>query len=330
MRGKVFSSGEGDVAKDVATDPPSAGAAVADARLALLIDKIGVFRGRQCSISELSGGLTNRNYKVATADGAFVLRVSSPQAGALAVNREHEYRNSVIAAASGVGAPVVDYLPEDGAMVVGFLEGETYTDESFQVPGTIERVARACRLLHDGPKFVNDFNMFEIQQRYLRLVLDRGFRLPADYLDFAHDMEMLRGALSVRADETVACNNDLLAGNFIDDGDRIHLIDYEYSGNNDACFELGNIWSECHLTREQLEELVTAYYGRPLTHKIARARLQGLMSQYGWTLWASIQDATSEIDFDFWTWGLEKYDRAVATFHSPEFGQLIELAQRAD
>ena len=60
-------------------------------------------------------------------------------------------------------------------------------------------------------------------------------------------MERIRGALAVRAEPTVACNNDLLAGNFIDDGDAVRLIDYEYSGNNDACFELGNIWSECHL-----------------------------------------------------------------------------------
>jgi thiamine kinase-like enzyme len=316
--------------EEVPTGGPSARDAAADARLADLLTKVDAFRGRTCSVIELPGGLTNRNYKVTTAEGAFVLRVSSPQAGALAVNREHEYRNSVIAAGSGVGAPVIEYLPDDGAMVVGYLEGTTFTDESFQVPGNIERVARACQLLHDGPKFVNDFDMFEIQQGYLTLVRKDGYRLPPAYLDFDAEVVEVRKALSVRRDETVACNNDLLAGNFIDSGDRIHLIDYEYAGNNDACFELGNIWSECHLSREQLEELVTCYYGRRLTNRIARARLFGLMSQYGWTLWASIQDATSDLDFDFWTWGLEKYDRAVATFRSPELAQLVEMAQRAD
>ena len=316
--------------EDVATGDPSAGDGVAEARLAVLLDTIDVFRERPCSITELAGGLTNRNYKVTTDHGAFVLRVSSPQSGALAVNREHEYRNSVIAAASGVGAPVVDYLPDHGAMVVGFIEGTTFTDDSFQIPGNIERVARACRLLHDGPTFVNDFNMFELQQRYLALVIECGYRLPAGYLDFTNSVEKIRNALSVREGEVVACNNDLLAGNFIDGGERIHLIDYEYAGNNDACFELGNIWSECHLTRDQLEELVTCYYGRRLINKIARARLFGLMSQYGWTLWASISDATSDLDFDFWTWGLEKYDRAVETLRGPELAQLLELVQRAD
>jgi thiamine kinase-like enzyme len=126
----------------------------------------------------------------------------------------------------------------------------------------------------------------------------------------------------------VACNNDLLAGNFIDDGDQIRLIDYEYAGNNDACFELGNIGSECHLDDEQLDHLVTSYYGAVRVDKQARARLFALMSQYGWTLWASIQDATSDIEFDFWPWGMEKYERAVATFRGPGLERLIEDVQR--
>ena len=215
-------------------------------------------------------------------------------------------------------------------MVVGFIEGTTFTDESFRIPGNIARVAATCRRLHDGPPFVNEFDMFVIQRRYLELVLRNGYRLPSDYLAFADDIPRIRSALSARVDATVACNNDLLAGNFIDSGDRIHLIDYEYAGNNDACFELGNIWSECHLTLEQLEELVTCYYGHPLADKVARARLFGLMSQYGWTLWASIQDAASDLDFDFWTWGLEKYDRAVATFRGSELSRLLELVQLAE
>ena len=94
---------------------------------------------------------------------------------------------------------------------------------------------------------------------------------------------------------TVPCNNDLLAANFVEDGDKMWLIDYEYSGNNDPCFELGNIWRECGLSAEQLEELVTAYYGARLRHKIARARLQGTVAKYGWTLWGCIQNGSSAI-----------------------------------
>ncbi len=295
-----------------------------------LLDKVEVFRGRERSIAELTGGLTNWNFKVTTTDASYVVRVSSRESAVLSVNRDNEYRNSVIAASSGVGAPVVAYLPEDSVMVIGFIDGPTFTDRSFGQPGNVERVARACRRLHDGPRFVNDFDMFEIQLGYLRLVRERGYRLPADYLGFEGDADRIRGALAVRREPTVACNNDLLAGNFIDDGDQVRLIDYEYSGNNDACFELGNIWSECHLTDDQLEHLVTSYYGHRLVNKVARARLQGLMSMYGWTLWASIQEATSEIEFEFWPWGLEKYERAVEMFRGPHFDHLIADVQRAD
>ena len=126
---------------------------------------------------------------------------------------------------------------------------------------------------------------------------------------------------------TVPCNNDLLAGNFIEDGDTVWLIDYEYSGNNDPCFELGNIWSECGLSTEQLDELVTAYYGRALRHKTARARLQGMVAKYGWTLWGCIQNGSSAIDFDFWEWAMERYEAAVAEFKGPDLARLLDDVQ---
>ena len=161
-------------------------------------------------------------------------------------------------------------------------------------------------------------------------------RLPALVLGEQHKpldalhQRAIEAAMAARDEGTVPCNNDLLAENFIDVRGEFRLIDYEYSGNNDACFELGNVWSESNLALDQLDELIGHYYGRPIRNKVARARLWGLMSKYGWTLWASIQDGVSEIDFDFWSWGMERYDRAVAEFDGPEFEQLLEDVQRDD
>ena len=121
--------------------------------------------------------------------------------------------------------------------------------------------------------------MFEIQARYAGVTADAGMRIPDGYHGLRPQFEAMRAALAVRDEGTVPCNNDLLAANFIDDGQKIWLIDYEYAGNNDACFELGNICGECRLPADGLAELVTAYYGRPLRHKIARARLLGLAGQ---------------------------------------------------
>ena len=302
-----------------------------DPELERILDLIPAFARRPRQVEALSGGLTNRNYRITTAEGSFVLRRSPPpDADLFAIDRHREYLNSRAAAHAGVGAEVIAYLPTEHVLVVRWIPGHTFTDASFAEPGVIPRVALACRRLHGGPRFTGDFDMFEIQRRYLDVVQDRRFRLPARYRDFHAQVDRIQRALAVRAEATVPCNNDLLAANFIDDGDRIWIIDYEYAGNNDACFELGNLWSECHLSLDQLSELLDNYYGRPLRNKLARAQLLGLMSKYGWTLWASIQQSTSALDFDFWSWGLEKYDSAVAMFEHPDFDRLLEEVQRAD
>jgi thiamine kinase-like enzyme len=294
-----------------------------DDELSGLFDLVPQLRGER-TVTELAGGLTNTNYKVAVAGSTYVVRVSAKDSGLLAIDRENEYRNSVAAAEAGVGAGVIAYVPEHSLMVLEYLEGETQSAESLRRGDKLDMVAAACRKLHGARRFRDDFDMFEIQPRYLALVRERGFRLPPRYADFQPQVDRIRRAMAVRDEGTVPCNNDLLAENFIDVGGEFRLIDYEYSGNNDACFELGNVWSESNLSLDQLEELVTHYYGRPLRNKIARARLWGLMSKYGWTLWASIQDGVSEIDFDFWGWGLEKYERAVAEFDGPDFERLLE------
>ncbi|WP_327583069.1 phosphotransferase [Nonomuraea sp. NBC_00507] len=296
-----------------------------------VLDRIPLLSGVPRTVEELPGGLTNHNYKVVTPDGAYVARVWASDGALLAIDRDAEHANSVAAAAAGVGAPVHAYLPELGVLVVGFVPGRTFTEADLRDPANLPRVAQACRRLHAGPRFVRDFDMFDVQQRYLEIVQTRGFRLPAKYLDFMPTVAEIRKCLAVRDEGTVPCNNDLLPGNILDDGERLWLIDYEYSGNNDPCFELGNVWSESDLPLGHLEELVTAYYGRRLRNKIARARLLGLMSKYGWTLWASIQDGANEsIDFDFWSWGMEKYERAVAEFTGPELTSLMDEAARSD
>jgi thiamine kinase-like enzyme len=294
-----------------------------DEAIDALIDVVPELRGER-SVSELAGGLTNTNYKVETASGAYVVRISSKDAGLLAIDRENEYLNTVSAAEAGVGAAVVGYVPERSLMVLEFIDGQAQSAEDLRRGDKIEMIADACRRLHGARRFRDDFNMFDIQRRYLALVQGRGFRLPDRYLEFEPAVREIERAMTVRDEGTVPCNNDLLAENFIDTGGSFRLIDYEYSGNNDACFELGNVWSESNLSLDQLEQLVTAYYRRPLRNKVARARLWGLMSKYGWTLWASIQDGVSDIDFDFWEWGLEKYERAKAEFDGPDFRRLLE------
>jgi thiamine kinase-like enzyme len=300
-----------------------------DASLLARLDAVPALKTRT-AVSDLSGGLTNRNVKVTTPEGVYVARLSSPESALLAIDRENEHANSVAAAASGAAPDVIAYAPEVSVLVVRFVEGRTWSNDDILNPVNAARIAESCRRLHAGPRFVNDFDMLRIQPQYLAICQERGFRLPDRYLDFADHRAAIAEALGARPVASVPCNNDLLAANFIDDGDRVWLIDYEYSGNNDPFFEIGNVWSEAAGTPDDLERLVSAYVGHPSTALTARARLWGLMSKYGWMLWASIQDGTSALDFDFWSWGLEKYDRAVPEFDGPDFGRLLEEVRRTD
>jgi len=286
--------------------------------------------GTPRQVSVLSGGLTNQNYKVTTPDGVFVARVLSEGGELLGIDREHEYRNSVIAAAAGIGAPVIEFRPEERVLVLGFLEGRTLTNADVAEPVTLARIARACATLHGAGRFAGDFDMFAVQPAYYATATAAGMTIPAGYDDLMPAFDAARRALAVRAEGTVPCNNDLLAANFIDDGERIWLIDYEYSGNNDPCFELGNIAGECGLDTDGLAALVTAYYGRPRRSRIARAQLFTMVSRYGWTLWGAIQHASSRLDFDFWSWAMERFEAAAAGFTSPEFNRLLSDAQVED
>jgi len=260
----------------------------------------------------------------------YVARLWSGGGDFLAINRDYEHHNSVAAAQAGVGARVVAYRPEDNLLVLEFIEGRTFSDADVQNPANIPRIAQACRRLHSGPRFLGDFDMFVIQGRYAAVTAELGFRVPAGYDALMPQVESARRALAVRAGPTVPCNNDLLAANFIDDGVRLWLIDYEYSGNNDPCFELGNIWGESGLSGEALAGLVTGYYSRPLRNKIARAQLLGIIGKYGWALWGAIQAATSPIEFDFWSWAMARYEGAAAGLTSRDFGRLLDDVQRDD
>ncbi len=281
------------------------------------------------AVQPLDGGITNRNYRVRCSDGDQVVRLSDPESSDLAIDRENEYRNSVAAAASGAAPAVTDYLPGEGVLVVAWVEGRTFNEDDVGAAANLPRIAEVCRTLHSGPAFANGFDMFDIQARYLSLVRERGYRLPPRYSEFAPKVDRMKAAMARAPEAKVPCNNDLLAANIIDDGSRLWLIDYEYSGNNEASFELANIWSESTLPDDALDLLVSSYWRADDPAKVARARLWALMSKYGWTLWASIQASASPIDFDYWSWGMEKYDRAVAEFDSPQFDRWLDAVARS-
>ncbi len=299
-----------------------------NADLEALFDQVPALAGTPRTIEDLSGGLTNRNLKVTTPQGTYVARSNRSYTELLGIDREAESVNTQAAELAGVGAPFVEFRPDLDLLVIGFIEGRTFTDADLRAPGQLARLAVACRQLHSGPRFTNDFDMFARQQFYLRTCRDRGFAIPDGYEAHEADFLRIQTAMAVHPVASVPCNNDLLAGNIVDDGQRLWLIDYEYSGNNDPFFELGNSWTECRLDDEHLVELVTAYVGHESPSLLARARLWAVASRYGWSLWGFIQSAAlgENFDFDFYAWGMERFDKAVVDFGSTEFASWLEVA----
>jgi thiamine kinase-like enzyme len=249
----------------------------------------------------------------------YFIRVPGESTELLAIDRKNEVYNTKAAAEAGVAPPVLYHLPEYDVMVLKFLDGKTMSKDSLGESGMPTRMAQAIKILHAGPRFYSDFNMFRLTEYYLKVCKDRNINIPVGYLERVPIVARIEEAMSVRPLPTVPCNNDLLAENYIDDGKQLWLIDYEYSGNNDPCFELGNTCQEMEFDDAQIEEVCAAYFGNVTADKIARMKLNMIMSDVGWGLWAAIQAKISTIDFDFWGWATDRWSRAIQKMDSTDF-----------
>jgi thiamine kinase-like enzyme len=212
--------------------------------------------------------------------------------------------------------------------VLEFIRGETMTSAGLQRPKMPTRMAQALRQLHAGPRFLHDFNMFRLTEHYLQIALERAIRIPDGYRGYLPKVSQIEATFARRPLATVPCHNDLLAGNYLDDGKQLWLIDFEYSGNNDPTFELGNTCQEQQFDASRTLEMCAAYFGDAYPDRLARMKLNMIMSDVGWTLWAAIQATISKIEFDYWDYAVERWHRAIDQMESPEFKLLLRTVQQ--
>ena len=283
------------------------------------------------SVADLPGGLTNRNLRVTTRTGDYVVRLTQSDAGLLGIDRDAEHANTRAAAEAGRrrARRRLPARPRDAGHHLPAGQVADQRDHR-RLPACIARAADA-----DPPAA----GRAALRQRLRHVRPPGGLPRPGAR---ARVRPATTGTTTSRRSgsayaarsqaqpaATVPCHNDLLAGNFIDDGQHVWLIDYEYSGNNDPAFELGNTSTECDLTTEQTDELVDAWSrGRADARFRARVELQALCSEYGWSLWGFIQSATSPMDFDFHGWGMERFEKAVRRFTSDGFDALLDRVGR--
>ena len=305
---------------------------MADIDLERVLGKVPQLDVLARTVTPIPGGMTNRNYRVTTSEGDYVVRISVPETGQLGIDRHNEHHNSVIAAAAGVGAPVIARVTDPEALVVGYLPTTTLSPDDFGDPRRVSVLADVLRALHRAAPFARDFDMVEVQRRYQAIVVENGYPLPQDYARYQERARVVGDVLTQTRTRTAPCHNDLMPGNFLEadgPGSRLWVVDYEYSGNNDPCYDLGDAINELELSPERSEQLVTDYYGRPSPRELARARLWSLMSKYGWSLWGSIRIGTTG-DPEIREWAHALWQRAVTEFESPELDDLLDRAGRAD
>src|SRR3972149_4033227 len=210
-----------------------------------------------------------------------------------------------------------------GGVVVEPVPVETMSGERLRSPGMARRIAGSLRRLHTAPRFLHDFDMFRTLEYYLRICEEEEVRIPDGYLAHMAQVAELERAFAVHPFTKVPCHNALLAENYIDDGTQLWIVDFEYSGNNDPTFELGDTVQECAFDAELRAVLCEAYFGEATPALLARMNLQALMADVGWTLWAAIQAKISSIDYDFWGWAVERWDRALAVLDGPDFSRWV-------
>jgi thiamine kinase-like enzyme len=286
--------------------------------------------GRDLTLTPLSGGITNRNFLV-TAPGTsqrWVIRLAGNDTHLLGISREVEHAATVAAAGVGVGPEVTAYIRPEGYLVTRFIEGTPVSDEAVRQPETLRRVADSLRRIHDGPAIPGIFVPLRIVEAYRALAMARGVRIPAEYEVAAAVGRRIELACLEAPIEPRPCHNDLLNANFIDDGTRIRIVDWEYAGMGDPLFDLGNFSINHELTPEGDGTLLAAYDGipEPDPARLARLGLMRVVSDFREAMWGVLQQGISTLDVDFVAYAGEHFDRLLANASTPSFERALREA----
>jgi thiamine kinase-like enzyme len=287
-----------------------------NSRVEEAVARVALWKGGEVKISQLSGGLTNENYLAETGGRRYVMRLPGQSTELLSIDRENEVYNTKAAASTGIGPNVLEHIPGLDVLVLEFIPGPTMSVAALQSAAMTARMASSFRRLHGSPRFLKDFDMFRLIEYYLGIVDEREVKIPDGYRDWLPEIARIEHAVSVGALPSVPCHNDLLCENFIDDGKLLRIVDYELSGNNDPCFDLGNTAQEAELSQELRAALCEAYFGTADAQQLARMNLFALMSDVGWTLWGAIQARISAVDFDFTGYYTGRWARALEVLTS--------------
>ncbi|HKC18166.1 MAG TPA: phosphotransferase [Candidatus Dormibacteraeota bacterium] len=271
---------------------------------------------RPARITPLDGGITNQNFKVEVADGTFVLRMGGGRTELLGIDRSVEYAAGRRAYEVGVGPEVVAYVPTQGWLVAGFIDGRSISPEEMREPEALHRAMTAIRKFHSAEPIPGRFDAHAVVEDYHAKAAAHGVDIPEAYDAAYRVSERIR---SVRGEQPlVPCHNDLLNANFLDDGE-IRIVDWEYAGMGDRFFDLANFSVNHELSVEDDRRLLEAYFGEAPESDLASLRLMRFMSDFREAMWGVLQSGISELDFAFGDYAAKHFARMEATMSDPDF-----------
>jgi thiamine kinase-like enzyme len=294
------------------------------ARLAALLGP------REGTVVQLEGGITNRNFRVNFGGTDYVVRLPGKRTALLGIDREAECLANKAAAELGMAPQVAALLDEPSALVTQFVSGREMKADELREPETIAEVAHDLRKLHDsGTELPSGFDSFRLVEEYAETGREHGSEPPEGYDDALEAAHAIEAAVRDQpGHEPVPAHNDLLPANFLRDGERMQLIDWEYAGMGDRWFDLGNFAVNNELGDEQEAQLLEGYFGEPPDERRrATLKLFRFMSDFREAMWGVVQAGVSELDFDFREYAQKHFDRLEKARSDPRFAGWIEEAR---
>jgi thiamine kinase-like enzyme len=268
------------------------------------------------------GGTTNLVFRVDDGAAHYVLRIPGKGTEEY-INRTHEAQAARETARVGVSPAVLQFDLATGVMVTRLVENAvTMTPEKFRTRGEAPaRAGAVLRRLHGSDAvFSFRFELFAMIDDYLKVLAGKETALPAGYHDVVQEADLVRAALNAHALPMAACHCDPLCENFLDAGERMWLVDWEYSGMNDPMWDLGDLSVEAGFDAAQDEQMMRAYFvGEPRPADRGRIVIYKAMCDLLWTLWGLIQHANRNPAEDFWAYSIARFERCKQLMAAAEF-----------
>jgi thiamine kinase-like enzyme len=283
--------------------------------------------GGRAVVVPLTGGITNRNFRVDVDGQTYVLRLPGQDTELLGIDRGAEHAAGLRAAEVGVGPEVIRYVEPEAWLVTRFIAGSPIPVEEVSRPGMIDRVAAALRRFHQAAPILGHFDAHAVVDQYARLAQSRGARMPGEF-DAARTLsQRIREARGPQAE--VPCHNDLLNANLIlanlrDDGE-VKIIDWEYAAMGDRFFDLANLSVNHEFTVEHDGRFLDAYFGAARPADLAALRLMRIMSDFREAMWGVVQGTISNLDFDFAGYAATHFARLREAGAEPAFESYLDL-----